>query len=55
MKTIYFCHSGPMVRYGGGSLCIDDLNPERHMTWRMSRLQMLRVGWRCFVASLTSN
>jgi hypothetical protein len=44
MKTILFCNEGPMVKVGGGVVEISDLNPESRLTWRLSRLEMLRLA-----------
>jgi hypothetical protein len=50
--TLFFDHAGPMIRYTDGVLRMDDLNPQSTMRWRMSRLEMLALGWRCIVAAL---
>lgn len=52
MKTLFFKHTGPMLRYGGGVLYIDDLNPEIATKWRMSRMEMLRVGLKFMAAAI---
>jgi hypothetical protein len=50
-----FCHStGPLIKYERGFLFISDLNPEMKTKWRMSRGEMLRVGWRFLWAALTT-
>jgi len=51
-KTVYFDQSGPLLVYDGEILLISDLNPEIHARWRMSRKEMLRLGWRCILAAL---
>jgi len=50
--TLYFDHTGPMLRYADGTLTISDLNPHTETQWRMSRLEMLKLSWRCLLASL---
>jgi hypothetical protein len=40
-----------MLMYLGGFLEIADLNPEVKAHWRMSRMDMLKLGWRCIVAA----
>lgn len=52
MKTILFCNEGPMVKVGNGVVEISDLNPEAHMTWRLSRMEMLRLAFGFFRAAL---
>lgn len=50
---ILFCHpTGPLLVYKTGFLHIADLNPELSTRWRMSRFEMLALGWRCIVAAL---
>lgn len=52
-KTLYWHPSGPVVQYSrDGFLHITDLNPEVSTRWRMSRGEMLRLGWRCMMAAL---
>jgi hypothetical protein len=38
-----------MLMYLDGFLEVADPNPEVH--WRMSRMDMLKLGWRCIVAA----
>lgn len=45
MKTILFCNEGPMIKVGGGVVEISDLNPEAHLTWRLSRMELIRLGF----------
>ena len=58
MRTIFFDHSGPLLKAGStvfGSamvLEISDLNPEQNMTWRMSRWEIFRAGWRLMLAAV---
>ncbi|MGY3615679.1 hypothetical protein [Bradyrhizobium sp. USDA 10063] len=50
--TLFWHQSGPLVKYEDGMLRVEDLNPEVKTRWCMSRIEMLRLGWRCIVASL---
>ena len=50
--TLFFDHAGPLLRYENGVLRISDLNPEMETRWRMTRSEMLRLSWRCLLASL---
>ena len=50
--TLFWHPTGPLLKYVNGSLHIADLNPETSLHWRMTRVEMLRLGWRCFVAGL---
>ena len=52
MQTIHFHATGPLIKYGDGVLYVEDLNPEIKTKWRMSRLDLLRMAWRSFVACL---
>lgn len=52
MKTILFCNEGPMVKVGSGVVEISDLNPEAHLTWRLSRMEMLRLAFGFLRAAL---
>jgi hypothetical protein len=50
--TLFFDNTGPLIKYVDGVMFIEDLNPEVKTKWRMSRVEMLRFGLRCLVASL---
>ena len=51
---ILFWHaSGPKLSYTDGTLEVEDLNPEAKVKFRMTRMEMLRLGWRCIVAGLS--
>lgn len=52
--TIFWKEWGPLVRYRGGTLFIEDLNPQMKTQWQLSRGEMLRFGWRCILAGLRS-
>lgn len=52
--TLFYSPLGPLVRYGNGTLQIQDLNPEVRTQWRMSRAEMIRFGWKCIVASFSA-
>jgi hypothetical protein len=49
--TLYWHPTGPLLRYAAGVLYVEDLNPEVKTEWRMSRVEMLRLGLRCMVAA----
>lgn len=58
---LFMDHSGPMLRYElprpdleeeYGNLHINDLNPEMHVAWRMTRWEMFKLGLKCLRASL---
>lgn len=49
--TLFRHSTGPMMKYVGGVLYIDDLNPESHLAWRMTRWEMFRTGLQFLVAS----
>lgn len=51
MTTLYFRPEGPMIKHGddGLGLCLEvsDLNPERHIAFRMSAKELLNFGMIC--------
>ena len=49
--TLFWHPTGPLMKYADGVLYIEDLNPEMKTRWRMSRMEMFRLGWRCIVAA----
>lgn len=53
--TLFWHPTGPLLKYQAGTLHVEDLNPELKTKWRMSRLEMARLGWRCIVAALRRN
>jgi hypothetical protein len=46
VMTIYWDKTGPLIKYDGDLLVVEDLNPEQRMQWRMSRSEMIRAGLR---------
>jgi hypothetical protein len=48
--TLFFHNSGPMLRYEQSMLKIHDLNPEINTQWRMSRWEMIKLGFRFLIA-----
>ena len=50
--TLFWANWGPLMKYRNGFLDIEDLNPEMKTRWRMSRIEMLKLGWRCIVAGM---
>jgi hypothetical protein len=50
--VIFWTGAGPRLSYENGFLNIDDLNPEHHLHWRMSRWEMIKIGLRCVFAAL---
>jgi hypothetical protein len=50
--TLFRDNAGPLLQYQNGVLFISDLNPEMKTRWRMSCGEMVRLGWRCILASL---
>jgi len=45
-SRIFHDATGPMMIYTHGCLYIQDLNPECRMRWRLSRSELLHLGWR---------
>jgi hypothetical protein len=50
--TLFWNQTGPLLRYSDGMLYVEDLNPEVKTSWRMSRKEMLKLGYRCIIAAL---
>jgi hypothetical protein len=51
MIILFWDKTGPKMTYDDGVLHISDLNPEIETAWRMSRWDMLRLGWNCIRAA----
>lgn len=43
--------TGPKLTYENGMLHVADLNPQIETRWRMTRWDMLKLGWRCIKAA----
>ena len=50
--TLFWHRTGPLIRYNGGVLLVESLNPQTAVRFRMSRFEMIRLGLRCLLASL---
>ena len=50
--TLFWHPTGPLMMYGDGTLYIADLNPQVETRWRMSRADMLALGWKCIIAAV---
>jgi hypothetical protein len=50
--TLFWHQTGPLMRYADKTLEISDLNPELHTKWRMTRTEMLGLGFRCIIAAI---
>lgn len=51
--TLFWHQTGPQIDYTeDGVLHMASLNPEREISWRMSRAEMWRLGWGCIKVSL---
>jgi hypothetical protein len=54
-EVLFWDPTGPQIDYTeDGVLHMATLNPEREIEWRMSRTELLRLGWRCIKAALMS-
>ena len=49
---LFIHHTGPMMKFEGEFLYIEDLNPEIKTQWRMSRWEMFKLGWRCILCAI---
>ena len=52
---VFLSHTGPMITYQAGKLHIEDLNPEWQTTWRITRAELIGMGWRCIWAALRTS
>ena len=50
--TLFWAETGPLLRYEHGILRVESLNPHQAVRFRMSRVEMIRLGWRCLLASV---
>jgi hypothetical protein len=51
MAILLWHKTGPLMQYREGMLVIEDLNPERKMTWAVTRFELLRLGLQCLRAA----
>ena len=49
---LFLDHTGPMITYSDGMLHVADLNPQIETKWRMSRWEMVKLGFACLNAAL---
>ena len=50
--TIFWKPEGPYIHHNGGDkLTVEDLNPERIISWRVTRGEMWRIGLRFLLAA----
>jgi len=52
LMTLFWHSTGPLIRYNGGVLLVESLNPHSTVRFRMSRFEMLRLGLKCLLATL---
>jgi hypothetical protein len=52
--TIWWHPTGPKLSYDDGVLHVYDLNPEQHIRWRMTRWELVKVGFGCILAAIGS-
>lgn len=58
-RVLYMHTQGPLLefqRYTGkraGVLTVQNLNPWVDTSWRMSRMDMLRLAWRAFLVAIS--
>ena len=54
---LFWCGPGPRIRYDrhdlrGEMLHVDDLNPENHISFRMTPVELLKFGFKCIWAAV---
>lgn len=53
MNILYMHPTGPMMRVDSEHvLHIEDLNPEIRTRWKMSRWELLALGWNMMMAAI---
>jgi hypothetical protein len=50
--TLFWHPTGPLLKFDGEVLYVENLNPETKTLWRMSRKEMLATGWRFMWAAI---
>lgn len=50
--TLFWHPTGPKLSYRNATLKVSDLNPHVETQWRMSRWEMVKLGFQCIHASL---
>jgi len=50
--TLFWDHTGPLLKYQNDLLWVKDLNPEIETCWRMSRRERLLTGLRFIFSAL---
>ena len=51
MKTIFWHSTGPLLRYGDGTLYIEDLNPQITTQWKLGRWRAIVIAFRLIKAA----
>lgn len=50
--TLFFCNSGPLIKYNSDCLYIEDLNPEQKMRWRVTKWELIVMGFKFIIAGI---
>ncbi len=54
--TLLFFNAGPMIKfedeYAGTFLHVEDLNPEAHIRFRLTPMELLAFGLKCVLRSM---
>jgi len=55
-KTLWWHKTGPKLSMAkdvyGYRLYIDDLNPEQHITWRLTKQEIFTIAWQLVLYAL---
>ena len=55
-RTLYWHPTGPRIRYQrdafGETFMVDDLNPENHIVFRLTPMELLSLGFKCIWAAI---
>jgi len=55
-RVLFWCGPGPRIRYQRDGfaeiLHVDDLNPENHISFCMTPIELLRFGFKCIWAAI---
>lgn len=52
MKTLLFTQDGPLLRFDGRLVHVEDINPHWETKWNLTRWEMVKLGARLIVAAI---
>lgn len=52
MRTLLFTNWGPMIRFDGKVIHVEDINPHIETKWNLTRWEMVKLGYRLIIAAI---